>query len=74
MPQLHLYVPDDLAEEIRQRAESRGVSVSRLLSDLVRREVGSGWPEGFFERVVGGWQGETPQRPSQGGFEKRESF
>ncbi|MBT4504525.1 MAG: ribbon-helix-helix protein, CopG family [Gemmatimonadetes bacterium] len=74
MPQLHLYVPDDLAEEIRQRAESRGVSVSRLLSDLVRREVGCGWPEGFFERVVGGWQGEAPQRPSQGAFEERESF
>ena len=66
MPQLHLYVPDDLAEEIRQRAESRGVSVSRLLSDLVRREVGCGWPEGFFEQA--------PQRPSQGGFEERESF
>ncbi len=74
MPQLHLYVPDDLAEEIRQRAESRGVSVSRFLSELARREIGSGWPEDFFERVVGGWQGEAPQRPSQGVFEEREPF
>jgi hypothetical protein len=27
------------------------------------------WPEGFFERVVGGWQGEPLERPDQGRFE-----
>ena len=37
-------------------------------------EEGGGWPAGYFERVAGGWRGETPQRPSQGGFEKREQL
>ncbi len=63
-----------MAEEIRHHAEFRGVNVSRFLSELVRREVKTGWPEGFFERVVGGWKGEAPQRPPQGGFEERELF
>ena len=39
MPQLHLYVPDELAAEIARRAEARGLSVSRYLADLVRAEV-----------------------------------
>ena len=74
MPQLHLYVPDELAEGIRHRAEARGVSVSRFLSELVRREVGCRWPADYFERVVGGWQGQSPQRPPQGSIEKREQL
>ena len=55
MPQLHLYVSEDLAEKIREQAEASGSSVSGYLAKLVRREVPQGWPEGFFERVVGGW-------------------
>jgi hypothetical protein len=35
------------------------------MSDLVDDEQ---WPEGFFEEVVGGWQGEL-ERPDQGSFE-----
>jgi hypothetical protein len=74
MPQLHLYVSEDLAGKIREQAEASGSSVSGYLADLVRREVPQGWPEGFFERVVGGWQGPPPERPVDGGFEERESL
>jgi hypothetical protein len=35
------------------------------MSDLV---VDAEWPEGFFEEVVGGWQGPL-ERPDQGRFE-----
>jgi len=54
MPQLHLYVPKEIAREIARRAQSRGLSVSRFLADLVRREVAGGWPEGYFDEVAGG--------------------
>jgi hypothetical protein len=32
------------------------MSVSRYLAELIRREVGAGWVEGFFEEVIGGWK------------------
>jgi hypothetical protein len=56
------------------RAEARGVPVSRYLAELVQREVGGGWPEGYFEAVVGRWQGDAPARPDQGKLEARSSF
>ena len=74
MPQLHLYVPKELAAEIARQARARGVSVSRYLADLVRREVGGGWPEGFFDEVPGGWVGEPLERPDQGTYELREEL
>jgi hypothetical protein len=72
MPQLHLYVPDDLASEIARRAEARGLSVSRFLAEVVRQEIATGWPEGFFEEVLGGWRGEPLERPPQLAYEERE--
>ena len=74
MPQLYLYVPDDLAEEIRRRAEAQGTSASRFLCELVRREIRRGWPEGFFEKVPGKWRGKPLERPHQGAFEERKRF
>jgi hypothetical protein len=71
MPQLHCYVPEDLASELRRRAAARGQTVSGFLGELVRREVGAGWPPGFFDRVVGGWKGEPLVRPPQPPLERR---
>jgi hypothetical protein len=72
MPQLHLYVPDDVAETARSRAKAAGKSLSSYLADLVVNEVAGEWPEGFFEEVVGGWKGEPLRRPKQGRVERRE--
>ena len=72
MPQLHLYVPEPLACSIRARAEARGLSVSRYLAEIVCREMGEGWPEGYFEDVVGRWEGDELERPPQGELEERE--
>ena len=72
MPQLHLYVPYDLAEKIQQEAQAADMSVSRYLANLIKREVAADWPERFFEEVVGGWKGDPLQRPPQGEFEHRE--
>ncbi|MCX7016269.1 MAG: hypothetical protein NTW86_27550 [Candidatus Sumerlaeota bacterium] len=74
MPQMHFYVPDPMAKELRARARARGLTVSRYLASVVRRDLGQGWPEGFFEKVVGGWQGKPLRRPPQGDYEDREAL
>lgn len=71
MTQLHLYVPDDIAAKVQERADRQGLSVSRYLARLVKKEIGEGWPEGYFEDVIGGWKGEPLQRPPQGTPERR---
>ena len=71
MPQMHLYVSKDIAEEVKRRAAGKGVSTSRYLADLVRGEVADEWPPGFFEEVIGGWVGEPLERPEQLPLEER---
>ena len=74
MPQLHTYVPKSLAERVAARAKARGVPVSRYLADLIRRDVELGWPDGFFDRVVGGWKVAPLRRAPQGRLEDREGW
>lgn len=74
MPQLHLYLPDPIAEEIKRRAKASGVSTSRYLADIVSREVTAGWPEDFFTDVVGGWEGVPLVRAPQGDPDRRDTF
>lgn len=57
MPQLHFYVPDDVAERIKARAAQAKLPISRYVADLVKRDVGQGWPEGYFERISAGAEG-----------------
>lgn len=66
MPQLHLYLPKELAAEVKRRARARRLSVSRYLASVVKRDVAEDWPEAFFQEVVGGWLGEPLERAPQG--------
>lgn len=71
MPQLHLYVPDTTAQLLKKRAQESEMSLSQYLATVVAREVGDQeWPEGFFEDVLGSWEGEL-NRPPQGNYEER---
>jgi len=75
MPQLHLYVSQSVAEEIRRRAESKGLSVSAFLADLVKAEVNDdGWPVGYLQEVIGSFQEDPLERPAQSGLEERDSL
>ena len=74
MPQLHLYVNDDVAAEVKRRATEAGMSVSRFLALLIRERTSTGWPEDWFDRVPGGWRDAPLEREPQGTFETRESF
>ncbi len=67
MPQMHFYVSEETAKAIRTRAAAAGLSISRYLRQLVEQEPAKmEWPEGFFDRVYGGWKGEPLVRPPQG--------
>jgi hypothetical protein len=72
MPQLHLYVPDEVADTAKARAKAAGKSLSSYLADLVVSEIAGDWPEGFFDEVAGGWKGEPLKRPKQGSVERRD--
>lgn len=54
MPQLHFYVPDDVAKMIKRRAAQANQPVSRYVAELVKRDAGQGWPEGYFESLSRG--------------------
>ncbi|MCB1875789.1 MAG: hypothetical protein KDH88_07440 [Chromatiales bacterium] len=73
MSQLHCYVPDDLADKLKKKADAANLPVSKYLALLVKREVEQQWPDDYF-LCFGGWQGERLERPPQGDFEQRESF
>ncbi len=74
VPQLHLYVPDETARQLRARAAARGLSVSKYLAQIVQRELATGWPRDFFDDVAGGWEGEPLERPEQGAHDERDDL
>lgn len=72
MPQLHINVPDEVAETAKVKPKATGKSLSSYLADLVVNDVAGEWPEGFFEDVAGGWRGEPLERPKRARAERRE--
>ena len=50
MPQLHLYVNDDVAADIKRRAKETGMSVFRFLAVMIRERTPTDWPEGWLTR------------------------
>ena len=75
MPQLHCYVPEEIAQQAQRRAEKSGLSLSRYLAELVKRDaqVSNGWPEGYFD-IFGKWEGAELVREPQGEPEQREQL
>jgi len=70
MPQLHCYVPEAVAEQLQHKAKQAHTSVSKYLAELVKKDVGTDWPEGFFE-LFGAWEGDPLTRDEQGEYEQR---
>lgn len=71
MPQLHCYVAEDVATQLQQKAERAHLSISRYLALLIQKDIGTEWPEGYFD-LFGSWEGEALERPEQGEYELRE--
>ena len=72
MAQLHCYVPEEIAHQAQRRATQSGLSLSRYLAELVKRdaEASAGWPEGYFD-LFGKWEGAPLERPPQLHLETR---
>ena len=72
MAQLHCYVPENIARQAQRRAAQSGLSLSRYLAELVKRDagMGAGWPEGYFD-IFGTWEGAPLERPPQQPVEVR---
>lgn len=73
MAQLHFYIPDALAEKLKDKAKKEHLSVSKYIAKLAKREVVNDWPEGYFE-LFGQWQGEALKRPEELKLEQRETL
>ncbi|MEA3332459.1 MAG: hypothetical protein U9Q58_02555 [Pseudomonadota bacterium] len=73
MPQLHCYVPDEVAAQFQQKAKHAHLSVSKYLAKLIKNEIAGQWPEGYFD-LFGSWEGDPLERPEQGLYEKREEL
>lgn len=75
MTQLHCYVPEEIARQAQRRADQSGLSLSRYLAELVKRDaqVSNGWPEGYFDLFVP-IKGAELKRPPQGEQDQREPF
>ncbi len=72
MAQLHCYVPEALAQQAQRRAKQSGLSLSRYLAELVKRDAAAitSWPEGYFD-IFGKWEGAPLERPAQLPLEER---
>ena len=72
MAQLHCYVPEEIAHQAQRRAAQSGLSLSRYLAELVKRDTGTSasWPEGYFD-IFGKWEGVPLERPAQLALEER---
>ena len=53
MAQLHCSVDEATAARLAEEARKRGLSLSRYLAEIVRRELPEQWPEDYLHAVVG---------------------
>jgi hypothetical protein len=50
------------------------IVIVQPLEEIVSSSVNCGWPLGFFEEVIGGWEGEPLVRDEPGEYEVREAL
>ena len=75
MTRLEIDISDSAAEHLQREAQERGMSVAAYARELLEKRVlVDQWPEGFFERIAGGWKGQALERPPQGELERREQI
>ncbi len=69
--------PDGIVHlDVQSGLSETEVEVIVILHPIMQPASGEskdlGWSPGFFERVVGGWEGESLQREDEGEYETRE--
>ncbi len=53
MAQLNIYVPDELAERLKQEARRSGLSLSGYVASRLDQTADDDWPAGYFEQICG---------------------
>jgi len=71
---MHLYLKKAVAEEVRRRAESQGLSISAYLAHVVEAAVQDCWPDGYLSEVIGCMENDPLERPAEQGWETRDLF
>ncbi len=74
MPQMHLYLKKAVAEEVRRRAESQGLSISAYLAGVVESAVQDSWPVGYLAEVIGCTEDDPLERPATLGWDARDAL
>ena len=49
MPQMHLYLSKEIATKVKKKAAKLGISSSKYMANILKKELSSDWPEGYFE-------------------------
>ncbi len=55
MPQMAIYIDDQLAKRLEKVVKASGKSKSRWVAEAIKRSLQDQWPEDFFE-LAGGWE------------------
>lgn len=55
MPQLAIYIDEELAERLDKAVKASGKSKSKWVCDSIKSALQDQWPEGFFE-LAGSWE------------------
>jgi uncharacterized protein YllA (UPF0747 family) len=75
MPQLRFTVSEEIATKLRKKAAERNWNLSKYIAEIVKKEVDvDGWPEGYFEQVVGSWKGQGIEEPEDLPLQERDFF
>lgn len=73
MPQLHCYVPDTIAQQVKNKAKHAHVPVSQYLALLLKKDIKNEWPEHYFD-IFGSFANDPLKRPDQGELEIRDKL
>jgi hypothetical protein len=49
MAQVSLYIEDSVLEKARRLAKTKGFSLSRYITEVVKLHDGSEWPDGYWD-------------------------
>lgn len=47
MPQLSLYIDQETLTDIERQAKSRDMSISKFVTDILRKNISPKWPDGY---------------------------
>lgn len=54
MSHLTLHLPDEVREKVRRAADSAGVSQSKWVAELIKKEFSDAWPQEILD-LAGAW-------------------